>query len=37
MAPKLKHVGKAQRPTAEEVATNPRARSSVLRVAERLA
>ncbi len=29
-------VGKAQRPGAEEVAANPRARSAVLRVAERL-
>ncbi len=32
----LKSVGKAQKPSAEEVAANPRARSSVLRVAERL-
>lgn len=30
-------LGKAQRPGAEEVAANPRARSAVLRVAERLA
>ncbi|MFH7565373.1 16S rRNA (cytosine(1402)-N(4))-methyltransferase RsmH [Oceanimonas smirnovii] len=32
----LKSVGKAQKPSVEEVAANPRARSSVLRVAERL-
>lgn len=32
----LKSVGKAQKPSAGEVAANPRARSSVLRVAERL-
>ncbi|OXY81165.1 16S rRNA (cytosine(1402)-N(4))-methyltransferase RsmH [Oceanimonas doudoroffii] len=32
----LKSVGKAQKPSAEEVNANPRARSSVLRVAERL-
>ncbi|MDV2858844.1 16S rRNA (cytosine(1402)-N(4))-methyltransferase RsmH [Oceanimonas sp. CAM02] len=32
----LKSVGKAQKPSAEEVAANSRARSSVLRVAERL-
>ena len=32
----LKSVGKAQKPSADEVAANPRARSSVLRVAERL-
>ncbi|AEY00623.1 16S rRNA m(4)C1402 methyltransferase [Oceanimonas sp. GK1] len=32
----LKSVGKAQKPSPEEVAANPRARSSVLRVAERL-
>jgi 16S rRNA (cytosine1402-N4)-methyltransferase len=35
--PELKRVGGAQRPTADEVASNPRARSAVLRVAERLA
>lgn len=33
--PRLKIIGKAQFPTAEEVARNPRARSAVLRVAER--
>ncbi|MBL1376757.1 16S rRNA (cytosine(1402)-N(4))-methyltransferase RsmH [Zobellella iuensis] len=32
----LKSIGKAQKPSAAEVAANPRARSSVLRVAERL-
>ncbi|WMC10128.1 16S rRNA (cytosine(1402)-N(4))-methyltransferase RsmH [Oceanimonas pelagia] len=32
----LRSVGKAQKPSAQEVAANPRARSSVLRVAERL-
>lgn len=32
----LKSIGKAQKPSAEEIAANPRARSSVLRVAERL-
>jgi 16S rRNA (cytosine1402-N4)-methyltransferase len=31
----LKLVGKAQKPSAEEVAYNPRARSSILRVAEK--
>ena len=36
LKPKLKTVGKAIRPGAEEVAANPRARSSVLRVAEKL-
>ncbi len=30
-------IGKAQKPSAEEIRANPRARSSVLRVAERLA
>ena len=35
-ARRLKIVGKARHPVAEEVATNPRARSAVLRVAERL-
>lgn len=34
--PSLKPVGKAIRPTAEETGRNPRARSAVLRVAERL-
>lgn len=32
----LKSIGKAQKPSAAEVEANPRARSSVLRVAERL-
>jgi 16S rRNA (cytosine1402-N4)-methyltransferase len=35
--PKLRAVGKARRARAAEVAANPRARSAVLRVAERLA
>lgn len=34
--PRLKKIGKAQRPTEEEIKANPRARSAVLRVAERL-
>ncbi len=34
-APKLRLVGKAVRPGPEEVAANPRARSAVMRVAER--
>jgi 16S rRNA (cytosine1402-N4)-methyltransferase len=34
-APRLRLVGKAQRPGAAEVAGNPRARSAVMRVAER--
>ena len=34
---RLRPVGKAVRPSADEVAANPRARSAVLRVAERLA
>ena len=33
---RLKLVGRAQRATVAEVATNPRARSAVLRVAERV-
>ena len=33
--PLLKLIGRAQRPTADEVAANPRARSAVMRVAER--
>ncbi|MDA8361229.1 MAG: 16S rRNA (cytosine(1402)-N(4))-methyltransferase RsmH [Gammaproteobacteria bacterium] len=32
--PRLRLVGRAQRPTADEIARNPRARSAVLRVAE---
>jgi 16S rRNA (cytosine1402-N4)-methyltransferase len=35
--PKLRLIGKAQRASAAEVADNPRARSAILRVAERLA
>ena len=35
--PKLKLVGKARRPVAAEVAMNPRARSAIMRVAERAA
>jgi 16S rRNA (cytosine1402-N4)-methyltransferase len=34
--PKLRSVGKAHRPSAAEVAINPRARSAIMRVAERL-
>lgn len=34
--PSLKAIGKAVRPSNEEVAVNPRARSSVLRVAEKI-
>ena len=33
--PKLSLVGKLQRPSPDEVAANPRARSAVMRVAER--
>ncbi len=33
----LKLIGRAQRPAAEEVAANPRARSAVMRIAERTA
>ena len=33
--PKLKLIGKLQRPAAAEIAANPRARSAVMRVAER--
>lgn len=35
--PTLKAVGKAQRPDAEELKNNPRARSAVMRVAEKIA
>jgi 16S rRNA (cytosine1402-N4)-methyltransferase len=35
-APRLRRLGKAAMPSQEEVANNPRARSAVLRVAERL-
>jgi 16S rRNA (cytosine1402-N4)-methyltransferase len=34
-SPRLRLVGKAQRPGPDEVAANPRARSAVMRVAER--
>jgi 16S rRNA (cytosine1402-N4)-methyltransferase len=34
--PKLRLLGKARRPSEEEIARNPRARSAVMRVAERL-
>ena len=34
--PKMRLIGKAIRPSAAEVAANPRARSAVLRVAEKL-
>jgi len=33
--PRMRLVGRAQRPGAQEVAINPRARSAVMRVAER--
>lgn len=35
--PTLKSVGKAVKPSAEEIANNPRARSAVMRVAEKIA
>lgn len=35
-APKMRMIGKALRPTAEEIVANPRARSAVMRVAERM-
>ncbi|NNF95880.1 MAG: 16S rRNA (cytosine(1402)-N(4))-methyltransferase, partial [Halobacteria archaeon] len=34
--PRLRAVGKPVRPSDEEVSTNPRARSAIMRVAERL-
>ena len=34
--PKLRRIGKAIHPSAQEIAANPRARSSVMRVAERI-
>jgi 16S rRNA (cytosine1402-N4)-methyltransferase len=37
LRPKLKMVGKVIHPTAKEIADNPRARSAVLRIAERIA
>ena len=36
LAPTLKKIGKATRPSVREVAENPRARSAVIRVAEKL-
>ena len=33
---RLKVIGKAMMPSADEIAQNPRARSAVLRIAERL-
>jgi 16S rRNA (cytosine1402-N4)-methyltransferase len=35
--PKLRRIGRAVHPSAEEIAANPRARSAIMRVAERLA
>ena len=35
-SPRLKLIGRAQRPGASEIAANPRARSAVMRVAERI-
>jgi 16S rRNA (cytosine1402-N4)-methyltransferase len=35
--PKLRRIGRAVHPSEEEVAANPRARSAVMRVAERIA
>ncbi|ALO46938.1 16S rRNA methyltransferase [Pseudohongiella spirulinae] len=35
--PRLKKIGKAVKPDAQEIARNPRARSAVMRVAERMA
>ena len=35
--PRMRLIGRAQRPGAAEVAANPRARSAVMRVAERTA
>ena len=37
LRPTMKAIGKAMRPSADEVMANPRSRSAVLRVAERLA
>ncbi len=37
LKPKMRSVGKAIYPSSEEIAANPRARSAVLRVAERMA
>lgn len=35
--PRLRLIGRAQRPSAAEVAANPRSRSAIMRVAERTA
>lgn len=35
--PRLRLMGRAVKPSSEEVAANPRARSAIMRVAERLA
>jgi 16S rRNA (cytosine1402-N4)-methyltransferase len=37
LQPQLRRIGKALRPGPEEVERNPRSRSAVLRVAEKLA
>ena len=37
LRPRLKLIGRKLRPSREEVARNPRARSALLRVAERVA
>ncbi len=36
LRPRMKLIGKAIRPGAEEIAGNPRVRSAVLRIAEKL-
>lgn len=36
LTPKMKRLGKAIKPSAQEIANNPRARSAVLRIAEKL-
>lgn len=36
MSPLMRRVGRAVKPSAEEIASNPRARSAVLRIAEKL-
>lgn len=36
LRPKMKRVGRAIKPSAQEIAVNPRARSAVLRIAEKL-
>ncbi len=35
-SPKLKLIGKPQRPSVDEISTNPRARSAIMRVAQKL-